>query len=430
MDLTILKPSMRMSSAPSISRALKRLVLTSGFVLSAGFHPVLCAENPILCQGYYQTEAQAKAQLDSFAAQYRNARQWKNRAAQIRSAILRGAGLSPFPEKTPLHAVMPGPGGRRAHDGYSVENVAFESVPGFWVTGNLYRPAPEGRKPPYAGVLCPHGHFKIQNAPGGGRFNDDMQIRCAMLARMGAVVFAWDMVGTGESNMAEHKVPHALMFQLWNSIRSLDFLLSLKTDAGKRLVDKRRVGITGASGGGTQTFLLTAVDPRITASAPVVMVSAHFFGGCACESGMPVHKSDTHETNNADIAALAAPRPMLLMSDGADWTKNNPEVEFPYIQRVYRLTGAEKNVRLSHFPGEGHDYGPSKRAALVPFFAEHLRLDLQAVLDSTGRVNESCCTVEPAEAMRVFKESGPGAAPAVKTDAEICAIFRRLQDNP
>jgi len=395
------------SWAPRFRRTLVLVVL----VLTIGFPGWLAMaaeeKKPTLCQGNYQTEEQAKEQLAKFAASYSNLDEWKSRAANIREGILRGAELLPLPKKCPLNPIIHS---KREYTDYTVENAAFESLPGVFVTGNLYRPL--AGKGPCPAVLCPHGHF---SSPGDyGRFRPDMQKRCATLARMGAVVFAYDMVGYGDWKNAgwQHNRPKALKLQLWNSIRTVDFLTSLAD------VDPKRIGVTGASGGGTQTFLLTAVDDRVTVSVPTVMVSAHFFGGCNCESGMPIHKSSGHETNNVEIAALAAPRPMLLISDGQDWTKNTPDVEYPHIRSIYELYGAADNVQYVHLADEGHDYGYSKRIAAYQFLAKHLGLSLVSVKRPDGSIDESSVTIEEQKNMYAFDDNHPRPANAVKPDAK------------
>ena len=363
------------------------------------------------------SEAQAVADLKAFAATFEDRKSWEQRATLLRKNILKGAGLAPLPRKTPLEAVIHS---RREKDGYTVENVYFESFPGFFVTGNLYRPLTAPRSAPKkgtrpAGILCPHGHWTT------GRFRKDMQARCAVFAKMGTIVFAYDMTGWQESTQVDHrKDKHVLTYQLWNSMRAIDLLYELGAD-------RKRIGITGASGGGTQTFLLAAVDPRVTVAAPVVMVSGHFFGGCNCESGLPIHRSADHKTNNAEIAALAAPRPLLVVSCGKDWTKNVPEVEFPYIRSIYKLYDAEELAANAHFGTEGHDYGATKRQPVYRFFSKHLALDSAAVKNERGEFDESFVRYLEHAELRCFDEKHPRPDDALSGADTVFAAFEALR---
>ena len=353
------------------------------------------SSEPMLCVGDYWTEAQGKEFLNQQKKTYTTANEWENRSKQIRAHILKGAGLEKFPEKCPLNPII---GEKRIYDGYQVQNVAFESLPGVYVTGSVY--APTEFKGTLAGILSPHGHWT--DTSDYGRYRSDSQKRFAEMARMGAMVLGYDMVGFGQ--MAElgwiHEHPMSLKLQTWNSIRAIDFLLLLGADP-------KRIACTGESGGGTQTFLLTAIDDRIAVSVPVVQVSAHFFGGCVCESGMPIHKSKDFQTNNVEIAALAAPRPLMLVSDGDDWTKNNPAVEFPHIKYIYTLLGKPELVENAHFPLEKHGYDYNKRAAVYPFLAKHLGLDLSKAENPDGSLKEEGIVIEKQKALYPFDEKHP-----------------------
>jgi hypothetical protein len=383
------------------------IALTACTIFAHG--PVALArarDDPTLCRGNYQSEADAVRQLARMASTYSNLKEWKARAQKVRRQILVGAKLHPLPERTPLEPLVRN---KRTYDGYTVESAAFEARPGYFVYGNLYRPL--GKDGPHAGILCPHGHAR---GPKGGRLRPDQQQRSATLARMGAVVFSYDMIGFGDSGHLgwDHRHSQALTLQTWSSIRALDFLESLPD------VDPDRIGVTGYSGGGTQTFLLTAVDDRVRAAAPVVMVSAHFFGGCACESSMPIHKTSTLETNNAEIAALAAPRPLLLVSVGGDFTKNTPRVEYPYIRRIYELFGKAENAENAHFPNQKHGYQYLKRQAMYPFMVKHLALDPTGVFDAESETyDESKTVLETPEQMRVFDDSFPLPEHALEPDS-------------
>jgi dienelactone hydrolase len=386
-----------------MKRKLSHLIIPFLFVLSYSF-----GQDNNLCQGDYYTEEEGAGVLKQTEQRITSKQEWENYANVIREGILTGAELNPMPERTPLNVIRKD---YRRYGDYTVENIAFESLPGVFVTGSLYAPAnPTGKIP---AVLSPHGHWPKPDDY--GRYRADVQKRAASLALMGAYVFTYDMVGYGEmvDYGWEHRHPKTLKLQLWNSIRAVDFIMTLDK------IDKKHIGVTGASGGGTQAFLLAAVDSRIDVSVPTVMVSAHFFGGCIGESGMPIHKSDHHQTNNVEIASCFAPKPQLIISDGGDWTKNNPKVEYPFMQYIYGLYGKKENIQNVHLPNDVHDYGINKRMAMYPFMAEHLKLKLKNIQDENGNITENKVVIEDYANFRMFNSDFPLPDYAIKSNDEV-----------
>ena len=241
----------------------------------------------------------------------------------------------------------------------------WRPCPGFYLGGNLYRP--RNGKAKHPGVLNPQGHW-----PYGRLENEPLYSAPSLgisLARQGYVVFAYDMVGYNDTIQVPHRFGSAeqrlwsfgpLGLQLWDSIRALDFLASLDD------VDAADLGITGASGGGTQAFLLTAVDDRIQFASPVNMVSAIMQGGDLCENAPGLRLG----TSNVEIAAMFAPKPMLLVSATGDWTHNVPREEYPAIKRIYDLYGKGDQVEVVQID-EKHNFNQPSREAVYQFFAKH-----------------------------------------------------------
>jgi dienelactone hydrolase len=388
-------------------------------IISLFFFVIFGISFSVSAQVPRRSPEEGKKHLEQLLASYPEVSQWESRKKELRDCFLKQLGLSPIPKKTNLNPVYTAV---RKFDGYTVENVALETIPGVFLCGSLYRPNGKG---PFPAVLSPHGHFPDADLNRYGRYRPDQQYRCATLARMGAVVFSYEMFAWGESLLQfkkeDHETSIALTMQTLNSIRVIDFLTSLP------YVDKKRIGATGESGGGTQTFIVTALDDRISVSVPVVMVSSYFYGGCPCESGLPIHSCTDLKTNNAEIAAMASPRPMMVISDGSDWTKDVPEIEFPYLQKVYALYGKAGDVENAHLLNEGHDYGISKRLAMYDFMARHLGLNIAAVKDKNGKVDESAVTIEKYDAMLVFGKEGRLPERAIKETTGIRSILKNLQ---
>ncbi|UUO08289.1 acetylxylan esterase [Blastopirellula sp. J2-11] len=333
--------------------------------------------------------------------------QWPARADKVKRQLHVALGLWPMPEKTELNAVVHG---ELEFDDYLVEKVYFESVSGFYVTGSLYRPKKiEGRVP---AVLCPHGHwedgrffdrgeddidFELKSGAetfvNGGR--SPVQARCVQLARMGCVAFLYDMIGYADSQQISFDVAHKFAeqrpemnqlanwglfsaqaeanlqsimgLQTWNSIRALDFLESLP------YVDPNRLAVTGSSGGGTQTMILAALDPRIVSAYPAVMVSTSMQGGCTCENCSLLRI----DTGNVEFAALFAPKPQG-MTTAADWTRAMATKGFPELKKLYEELGAPDNVSLHDGTRFAHNYNEVARAPMYELFNRVFELGLKS----------------------------------------------------
>ena len=208
---------------------------------------------------------------------------------------------------------------------------------------------------------------------------------------MGAVCVDFDLYGWGESEKEvgkeAHQTSRAHVYQAACGYILLDWMLTHRKD-----IDPKRVGVMGGSGGGTHTVLLSLLDERVTASAPVVHLASHFDGGCPCESGKPVQLSGGG-TCEPELAATFAPKPLLVVSDDGDWTSSVPRLEYPYLQRIYGFYGATDKVRNVHLPGERHDFKENKRQAVYDFFIDVFGLD-RTMLD------ESKITIEPDDALK------------------------------
>jgi dienelactone hydrolase len=381
-----------------------------------------------------------------------SAEAWAKRREEVRRQVLVATGLWPMPARPAIEAVVHGTVDR---DDYTVSRVYFESLPGLFVTGSLFRPKGEGGRRP--AVLCPHGHWangrfydagpegvKKEIAAGAEKFDPSgrypLQARCVQLARMGCVVFHYDMLGNADSVPFTQQIIHgfrtqrpelstperwalfsaqselrcvnALGLQTWNSVRALDWVSSLPD------VDPARIGVTGASGGGTQTFLLTAVDDRPAAAFPAVMVSTAMQGGCTCENASYLRVG----TGNIELAAITAPRP-LGMSAADDWTKELETKGLPELKRLYALMGVPDRVEGKYFPFP-HNYNAVSRHMMYEFFNTHLKLGQSRPIEEREFV-----PLSQAE-LTVWDEAHP--KPAIDEAAEVAVmkeIDRRSQEQ-
>lgn len=296
---------------------------------------------------------------------YKTLAEWQERREHLRKQILSATGLLPMPKKTPLNPQI---FGRIVNGSYSIEKVLLETMPGYYLGGNLYRPTRPAPPEGFPAIATPHGHWVY----GRLEHTDAASIpaRAINLAQQGYVVFAYDMVGYNDTIQTPHDFATPrdnlwdfgpLPLQTWNSIRVVDFLESLPG------VNPKKIGATGASGGGTQTFLLAAVDDRVSFDAPVNMISAIMQGGSPCENS-PGLRFDTF---NVEIGALMAPRPMLMVAATGDWTRNTPREEYPAMRAIYELYDRVANLDMVQIDAP-HNYNKQSREAVYKFFGTRI----------------------------------------------------------
>lgn len=345
---------------------------------------------------------------------------WRSRAEAVRTQMKVALGLWPMPPKTELNLERVG---QQKFDDYQVTGVRFESMPGFYVTGSLYEPV--GKEGPFPGVLCPHGHWpdgrfyeagdvRAQIESGAELLieaaKNPMQARCVQLVRMGCVVLQIDMLGYADSQQLSFELVHrfskqrpemnsherwgffspqaeshlqsVMGLQIWNCIRSLDVLESLSS------VDKSRLAVTGASGGATQTMIVGAIDPRIAAVFPAVMVSTAMQGGCTCENCTLLRVG----TGNVEFAALFAPKPQGLTS-ADDWTVEFETKGYPDLKKLYALLGAEEKVHLTARTEFGHNYNAVSRKAMYELLNQEFELNASIEERPYQRLTEKELTV-------------------------------------
>jgi dienelactone hydrolase len=402
------------------------LAASAASVLPAGF-PALAADDPDPTRVFTGDRKPTDVRLgppktlnDSFPFFVPKTKEaWEARRTQLREQLLVATGLWPTPEKTPLNAVVHG---KIERDGYTIEKVFFASTPGHYVTGNLYRPANPDRKgggdAKRPGVLFAHGHWA------NGRFHDAgekaaeasvkaggepdldrgrwfMQAVPATLAKLGFVVFQYDMIGYADSTAIPHRegfkdaaaelrLQSQMGLQTWNSVRALDFL------AGLPDVDPKRLGMTGASGGGTQTFMLAAIDDRLAAAFPAVMVSTGMQGGCVCENCSLLRVN----TGNVEIAGLFAPKPMAF-SAADDWTKEFLTKGYPELERLYKLYGADEKVDAKAWLEYKHQYNVHAREFMYYWFRRHL------LFGPAEKVKEPAFQPTPPKELSVYDAEHP-----------------------
>jgi dienelactone hydrolase len=328
---------------------------------------------------YHFLAGEAFEMLESRAgkiAQIRTKDDLLQRQAEVRKILWETIGT--FPEKTPLNAKITG---TFTKNGYRVENVIYESLPGFYVTASLF--IPDKIKKPAPAILFCSGHstgvYRLPN----------YQLPLLNLVKKGFIVLAIDPIGQGErlqysdsekgelsldNSTMEHSYPSAQVFLtgksiaryfIWDGIRGIDYLVSRKE------VDSSRIGVHGLSGGGTQTAFISAMDERIAASVPCGYITSYkrLIESVGVQDGeQNFYHGISSGIDHADFLEIRAPKPTLIMATTNDFFSIQGSREtYAEAKRIYELSGKPDNIAMVE-DDHGHGYTKKNREAMYAFF--------------------------------------------------------------
>lgn len=301
-------------------------------------------------------------------------------------------------------------------DNYKIIKLYYESLPNLYVPANLYVPNTINHKAP--AILYPCGHSRTQKV--------SYQPHPRKFAELGFVALVFETVQWGEVYGSHWGCYAEGQFQwysrgytpggveLWNGIRGIDLLCSLD------YVDPNNIGVTGISGGGSQSWYIGAIDRRVKAVAPVCgccTLESHIRqrmvdGHCDCMTPINTKLIDYH-----DIGALIAPRPLLIGQADRDGLNSIEGVKqsVAYMKKIYELYGAEDNINLVVTPG-GHSYHEKSRTQIFSFMMKHL-MDKDVSPNEVGDVDQSEDSLLSEDELRVYVD-GPPANDRTKTIQE------------
>ncbi len=325
---------------------------------------------------YFAAET-AKIQTNSLT-HVDSAEQWNDERPEREKQLLEMLGLQPLPARTPLYSTTTG---RLEGDGFRVENVHFQSRPGLYVTGNLYLPKEPGHKYPAILYVCGHGGVKKDGVSYGNKVH--YQHHGAWFARNGFVCLTIDTLQLGEIEGIHHGTyrydrwwwvsrgytPAGV--EAWNCIRALDYL------SARPEVDADRLGVSGRSGGGAYSWWLAATDPRVKVAVPVAGITDlddHVIRGCVEGHCDCMYMLNTYRWDYYDVAAMVAPRPLLISNTDRDRIFPLEGVMRTYsrVGRIYQLLGHREDVAL-HITAGPHQDTQELRIHAFRWFNHYLR---------------------------------------------------------